>query len=100
MKYSDKGVVSSWASSFDNKAMAYSAGAEYIYNSQFAVRAGYYTDSRSMGKRSYFTTGLGITYNVFGINFSYLIPSGGGTQVNPLSNTIRFSLLITPGANK
>ena len=100
LKYSRKGVISSWASSFDNKALAYSAGGEYIYNDRFAVRAGYYADSRSMGKRNYFTTGLGIVYSVFGINFSYLVPSGKSTQVNPLSNTLRFSLVITPGADK
>jgi hypothetical protein len=31
---------------------------------------------------------------MFGLNFSYLIPSGSGVNRNPLSNTLRFSLLF------
>ncbi|MEO6314636.1 MAG: type IX secretion system outer membrane channel protein PorV [Chitinophagaceae bacterium] len=96
--YNKTGVVSSWGKSFSNNAMAYSAGAEYVYDGQFSVRAGYYTDSRNMGKRNYFTTGVGVKYTAFDFNFSYLVPSGSGANTNPLSNTIRFSLLITPGA--
>jgi hypothetical protein len=68
-----------------------------MYNDQFALRAGYYADTRSMGKRSYFTMGVGINYNIFGLNFSYLLPSGNGVNRNPLSNTIRFSLLFNLG---
>lgn len=96
-KYNQRGVVNGWMSSFDNKAIAYSAGGEYTYDGQFIVRAGYYTDSRTMGKRNYFTTGFGINYSMLGLNFSYLVPSGTGANVNPLANTVRFSLLIYPG---
>lgn len=99
-KYTETGVVNSWLKSFDNKAMAYSAGGEYVYKNQFAVRAGYYTDSRSMGQRNYVTTGFGINYEMLGLNFSYLVPSGKGANTNPLGNTLRFSLLITPGLGK
>ena len=38
--------------------------------------------------------GIGIKYNIFGLNFSYLMPSGSGVNRNPLSNTLRFSLLF------
>jgi len=31
---------------------------------------------------------------MFGLNFSYLIPSGSGINRNPLSNTLRFSLIF------
>ncbi len=96
-EYNKKGVVSSWVNSFDNKAMAYSGGLEYSYKDQFSFRTGYYTDSRSMGKRNYFTAGLGLNYSILGVNFSYLVPSGRGVNVNPLSNTLRFSLLLYPG---
>jgi hypothetical protein len=34
--------------------------------------------------------GLGVRYNVFGLDFSYLVPSSN--QRNPLDNTLRFSL--------
>jgi len=31
---------------------------------------------------------------MFGLNFSYLIPSGNGVNRNPLSNTIRFAVIF------
>jgi len=98
-KYNSSGVVNGWMKSFGNDALAYSAGVEYVYNDQFSLRGGYYGDSRSMGKRSFFTMGVGINYNVFGINFSYLMPSGSGVNRNPLSNTLRFSLLFNLGGD-
>jgi len=69
-------------------------GAEYWYNNQFAFRAGYYYEDETKGGRQYFTLGAGIKYNMFGLNFSYLIPSGSGVNRNPLSNTLRFSLIF------
>jgi len=96
-KYNSDGVVDGWMKSFGNNAMAYSLGAEYFYNDQFALRAGYYADSRTMGKRSYFTMGLGINYNIIGLNFSYLLASGNGVNRNPLSNTMRIGLLFNIG---
>lgn len=96
-KYNSDGVVTGWFKSFSSNAIAYSAGAEYVYNDQFALRAGYYGESASMGKRSYLTMGVGINYNIFGLNFSYLLPSGNGVNRNPLSNTVRFSLVFNLG---
>ncbi|MFT4019569.1 MAG: type IX secretion system outer membrane channel protein PorV [Agriterribacter sp.] len=96
-KYNSDGVVAGWAKSFSSSAMAYSAGAEYWYNDQLALRAGYYADSRTMGKRSYFTLGVGINYNIIGLNFSYLLASGNGVNRNPLSNTVRFGLIFNIG---
>lgn len=93
-KYNSDGVVTGWAKSFSNNAMSYSAGAEYTYNDQFALRAGYYTESRTMGNRKYFSMGLGINYNIVGLNFSYLIASGNGVNRNPLSNTVRLGLVF------
>jgi len=68
-----------------------SAGLEYFYNKQFAVRAGYFHESATKGNRKYFTTGLGLKLSVFTIDFSYLISI---TQQNPLANTVRFSLMF------
>jgi Type IX secretion system protein PorV len=102
-KYRKKSVVGSWFSSFGDapdgfneeiKEFQVSAGAEYWYNNQFALRAGYFWEDKTKGNRRYFTTGVGIKYNVFGLNFSYLIPSGSGVSRNPLSNTLRFSVLF------
>lgn len=67
----------------------YSAGLEYWYDKQFAVRAGYFYEHPTKGNRQYFTVGAGIKYNVFGLDLSYLVPT---TQTNPLQNTLRFAL--------
>lgn len=74
------------------RELAYSFGVEYWYDQQFAVRAGYYTEDATKGNRRFFTVGLGLKYNVFGLNFSYLVPTSN--QRNPLDNTLRFSLLF------
>ncbi len=92
----DKGVVSGIFNSFQHAPGLYgttiSVGAEYWYQNQFAGRAGYFYEAAAQGNRKYFTVGAGVRYNVLGIDFSYLIPSGGGTARNPLSNTMRFTL--------
>ena len=78
------------------KELMYSAGIEYWYDNQFAVRAGYFNEHVQKGNRKFFTVGLGLKYNIFGLNFSYLIPTT--SQRNPLDNTLRFSLLFDFGA--
>lgn len=74
------------------KEITLSAGAEYWYDEQFAIRAGYFLEHRSKGARRYLSVGLGLKYNIFGMNFSYLVPTSN--QRNPLDNTLRFSLLF------
>ncbi len=74
------------------KEFTYAIGAEYWYDQQFAVRAGYFYEHYSKGNRKYFTVGLGVKYNIFGLNFSYLVPTTN--QRNPLDNTLRFSLIF------
>lgn len=76
------------------KEFQISAGAEYWYQNQFALRAGYFYENKLKGDRKYLTLGVGVKYNVFGLNGSYLVPSGSGINRNPLSNTFRFSLLF------
>lgn len=101
--YHSKGVVSSWFSSFGDAPGGFSeeireitiaGGVEYMYNNQFALRGGYFYEDASKGNRKYFTLGAGLNYNMFGLNFSYLIPSQNGINRNPLSNTLRFSLVF------
>jgi hypothetical protein len=77
------------------KEFQISFGAEYWYDKQFALRAGYFYESAEKGNRKYFTVGAGLKYNVFGLDFSYLIPTA---QQHPLANTLRFSLLFDFGA--
>jgi len=66
-------------------------GLEYWYDNQFAFRAGYFYEHETKGNRKYFTLGAGLKYNVFGLDFAYLIPTD---QRNPLENTLRFSLIF------
>jgi hypothetical protein len=107
-EYRNKGVVGSWFSSFGDaeggfgeemKEFTVSAGAEYWYNNQFALRGGYFFEDKTKGNRRFFTAGVGIKYNVFGLNFSYLIPTGSGNNQNPLANTLRFSLVFDLSGN-
>ena len=66
-------------------------GVEYWYDNQFAVRGGYFHESENKGNRKYFTAGIGIRYQTFGLDFAYLLP----VQSNhPLAETLRFSLLF------
>ena len=74
------------------RELMFSFGLEYWYDKQFAVRAGYYSEHSTKGNRKFFTVGLGLKYNIFGLNFSYLVPTTN--QRNPLDNTLRFSLLF------
>ncbi|HET9824333.1 MAG TPA: hypothetical protein VFP87_03300, partial [Chitinophagaceae bacterium] len=46
------------------------------------------------GNRSSFTMGVSVKYNIFTVHFSYLLPSGSGVNRNPLSNTLRFTILF------
>jgi hypothetical protein len=93
-EYHTQSVFSSWFKSFSDNAYAGSIGAEYTYNDQFSVRAGYYKESKQAGNRSFFTAGVGVKYQIFTFNFSYLAPSGNGVTRNPLSNTLRFGVLF------
>jgi len=74
------------------KEINFGVGVEYWYDKQFAARLGYYYEHPEKGNRRYFTIGAGVKYNVFGINFSYLVPTS--PLPNPLDNTLRFSLLF------
>jgi hypothetical protein len=102
-KYRAKSVVNSWFSSLNDAPQGFgeelrefqiSAGMEYWYTEQFALRAGYFYEDKTKGNRKYFTLGAGLKYNVFGLNFSYIIPSGSGINQNPLSNTLRFGIVF------
>jgi hypothetical protein len=75
----------------------YSIGLEYWYRKQFAIRGGYFHENQYKGNRKFFTLGLGLRLNVFGIDFSYLVPTHAN---NPLANTLRFTLSFDFGSTK
>lgn len=69
--------------------ITFSLGAEYWYNKQFAVRAGYFHEHENQGNRKFASAGIGLKFNMFTLDASYIIPM---VQNNPLANTMRFSL--------
>ncbi|MBN2890262.1 MAG: type IX secretion system outer membrane channel protein PorV [Bacteroidales bacterium] len=64
-------------------------GAEYTYNNTVFIRTGLFYESPYKGGRRYVTTGVGFEFNVFNIDFSYLIPI---YSHSPLEATLRFTL--------
>jgi hypothetical protein len=88
------GIFKSFSTGDQMKQIDISLGAEYWYQNMIAFRAGYFYEDKTNGDRQYLTCGLGVKYNVFALNASYLVPQGSGTTRNPLSNTLRFSLIF------
>jgi len=93
---SDPLPKSLWTSWFDDpnawKKIIISTGMEYWYGSPklIALRIGYFYENPNFGNRQFLTFGAGIRYDLYGFDFSYI--SAGPDH--PLSDTIRFSLLI------
>ncbi|HCY41292.1 MAG TPA: hypothetical protein DHV48_08055 [Prolixibacteraceae bacterium] len=97
-EYNGTSVIASMFQSFSDapggvkeelQEVSLSAGAEYEYNKQFTIRAGYNHEDAYKGNRKYATVGAGLKMNVFALDFSYLISVA---QNNPLDNTLRFTL--------
>jgi hypothetical protein len=76
-----------------------SLGAEYWYSDMFAARLGYFYENKYKGGRQYLSVGAGIRYNVFGFDFSYLIPTTTISN-NPLTHTVRISLSVDFGVKR
>ena len=96
--YSDissiKGIIKSFSDApggfkEELEEIQWSVGAEYVYNDQFSLRAGYHHESESKGNRKYFTVGGGFRMNVFSLDVGYVISTA---QSNPLDQTLRFTL--------
>ena len=76
-----------------------SFGTEYWYAQQFALRGGYFYEHDTKGGRKFFTFGAGVKYNVFALDFSYLINASRAINgTNPLANTMRFTMIFDIGA--
>ncbi|MBM3401802.1 MAG: type IX secretion system outer membrane channel protein PorV [Bacteroidetes bacterium] len=71
--------------------ISFSLGTEYWYNRQFALRSGYFYEAPTKGDRRYLTLGAGLKYNVFNLDFAYLLAN---QQTSPLAQTLRFSLVF------
>ncbi len=69
-------------------------GMEYVYDQAVSLRGGYFTEPAAAGARNFFTLGAGVTYDVFILDFSYILTV---EENHPLANTLRFSLLVDWG---
>lgn len=78
------------------REIIWNTGVEYNYDETFFLRGGYQYEHETKGNRKYFTLGLGLKYNVFGLDFAYLIPATPTVQ-SPLENTLRFTLYFGLG---
>lgn len=67
----------------------FSIGAEYSYNEQFFLRAGYYYENEFKGNRKYFSMGAGFSLNVLRLDAAYMLATA---QSSPLDQTLRFTL--------
>lgn len=108
---SDKGLLSGMFGSFADaqggiseelKEIIYHLGLEYWYHDArglplFAVRAGYHLESNLRGGRKYLTAGFGFRYQMFGIDFAYLVPT---QKNNPLAESLRFTLIFNFDSKK
>ncbi len=92
-----KSLFSAWGDGSGLKKINLSMGAEYWYGSPrlIAIRVGHFFEDPSFGNRNFWTFGAGLRYDIFGFDFSYISAAEG----HPLSDTIRFSLLIGWGAS-
>lgn len=64
-------------------------GIEYVYNTNFALRTGYFNDTK--GNIQFLTLGAGFKTGKLAIDLSYLANTSKISN-NPLENTLRFSL--------
>ena len=75
------------------RELQFSVGGEYWYKQTLAARAGYFFEHATKGGRQYLTFGFGLKYNIVQFDVAYLVPTTSFSS-NPLSNTIRISLIF------
>lgn len=93
------GMISSFTDapggfSEEMKEFYYASGAEYSFKNIVLLRGGYYSEHRDKSNQKYFTLGAGVRYKLATFNISYLIAQ---ERVNPIDDTMRFTLLINTG---
>ena len=71
------------------REIMWSFGAEYSYNQQFFLRAGYFYENELKGNRQYFSVGAGFALNVLRLDAAYMLATA---QTSPLDQTLRFTL--------
>ncbi len=101
-----KAIFTAWGDkslSQELRDVVTSTGLEYWYGQPgdflFALRTGFFYEDPSYGNRKFLTFGAGIRYDIYGFDFSYITTSVfKGGENHPLSDTLRFTVLIGWGA--
>lgn len=101
-----KAIFSSWVDRpFTEvlKTINTAMGLEYWYgipsDFMFALRFGFFYEDPNHGNRKFVTLGAGVRYELMGFDFSYITTDVfKGTENHPLSNTLRFTLLVGWGS--
>lgn len=101
-----KALITSWTDKPINetlRSVVSSMGLEYWYGTPgsflFALRAGFFYEDPSYGNRKFLTFGAGIRYEIYGFDFGYITTDVfPGGENHPLSNTLRFSVIIGWGS--
>ncbi len=90
-----KAIFSAWGDGGLRKVNV-STGVEYWYGRPrlIALRVGYFWEDPQFGNRKFLSFGAGIRYSVYGFDFSYISTF---EENHPLSDTLRFTLLIAWG---
>lgn len=103
-----KAIFTAWGDkpiSEELRDVVTSMGLEYWYGQPgdflFALRTGLFYEDPSYGNRKFVTFGAGIRYDIYGFDFSYITTSilPGSDENHPLSDTLRFTILIGWGAS-
>lgn len=87
-----KAIFTAWGDGGLRKANV-STGLEYWYGRPrlIALRMGYFWEDPQFGNRKFLSFGAGIRYSMYGFDFSYISTF---EENHPLSDTLRFTLLI------
>jgi hypothetical protein len=93
-----KAIFTAWGDGSGLKRINASGGLEYWYGAPrlLALRVGYFYEDPNYGDRKFLTFGAGIRFDIYGFDFSYI----SAEENHPLSDTIRFSLLISWGSGE
>lgn len=101
MAYYDHSVIKSIFKSFSDaprggkeelEEIDIMGGIEYTYNKLFSARAGYHNNPENKGNLKYASVGLGVKYQMFNVDASYIFPVGQANSNSALANTIRITL--------
>ncbi len=90
-----KSLITAWEDG-GLKKVTIGTGVEYWYGEPklISLRFGYFYEHPDYGNRKFLTFGAGVRYDIYGFDFSYLSTI---EENHPLSETLRFSLLIAWG---